>query len=361
MIPILYIKGSNISDVRLQKFLYFFQSKSFQVSFWGWDRLISEKETNIKNHNVNITYPLRGGGYGGRWLFLYYPLWMFIIFFKVLFSNKISSYNIICINFECGLPVYLASKIRNINYIYEIYDEFSISHRFPLFIRKVLTIIDRKIMESSKFVIHVDENRVSFDRCKYIVIENSPYDYYKGNIRNYDNIRHSFAIIGNISKSRGIDQIYLFAKEYPKIDFLLAGTFYDSQYKDKLLSLSNVRYYDRMPQDKLFYLLTSCCGIFSLYDPVLDINKLAASNKVYDAMMLGIPVITNPDVINSRFVQEQNVGVVLNYQYDESWSILADNSFVAKAKIIGENGRELYLKKYEFGEMVEHRLLSLLL
>lgn len=356
MKPILFIKGSNIDDVRLQKFIFYFQTQSIPIIFWGWDRLCNKN----KESDIDAVYPLRGGGYGGKWLFLYYPLWVIIIFFKAVLSKKILSYTIVCINFECGLPIYWASKFRKIDYIYEIYDEFSISHNFPSFIRKILTRIDRKIMKSSKLVIHVDDNRITYDKCKYLIIENSPYDFYEGKSRNYDNLRHFFAIIGNISKSRGIDQIYLFAKKYPQIDFLLAGTFYDTLYKEKLLSLQNVKYYDRMPQAKLFSLLTNCCGIFSLYDPVLDINKLAASNKVYDAMMLGIPVITNPDVVNSSFVKERNIGVLVNYKYDKSWSILANNNFIENAKIIGKNGRELYLKEYEFGKMLESRLLPLL-
>lgn len=68
-------------------------------------------------------------------------------------------------------------------------------------------------------------------------------------------------------------------------------------------------YYDRMPQAELFDKLIDCCGIFSLYDPKLEINRLAASNKVYDAMMLGIPVITNPEVTNSVLLK--NMGLAL--------------------------------------------------
>lgn len=35
---ILYIKGSPIDDVRIQKFISFFQSKCIDVYFWGWNR-----------------------------------------------------------------------------------------------------------------------------------------------------------------------------------------------------------------------------------------------------------------------------------------------------------------------------------
>lgn len=355
MKAILYIKGSSVKDVRIQKFITYFNSKSLDVYFWGWDRIKEDKF-----HDDNVSYLLRKGGYNNKYLFFYYPLWVIIVFFKLVFTSNLTKYNIIAINFECGLPVYLASKIKKIQYIYEIYDEFSISHNFPNLLKKVLEKLDHKVMRTASCVIHVDENRITYDQCNSIVIENSPYDYYENLERKYEDLVHAFAIIGNISRTRGIDQIYLFAKENPEIQFLLAGTFYDIYYKKLLLSLKNVAYYDRMSQLELFSKIEKCCGIFSLYDPALEINRLAASNKVYDAMMLGIPVITNPDVVNSKFVSSQNVGVIINYKYDKTWDILAKKTFVERAKVIGQNGRRLYLDRFRIEKMIEDRLIPLL-
>jgi hypothetical protein len=355
MKPILYIKGSTVNDVRLQKFISFFRSISILVMFWGWDRM-NEDNSNKEQ----IFYLLKRGGYNNKFLFLYYPLWMIIVFFKTLFFKKIKNYNIICINFECGLPVYLASHFRKIDYIYEVYDEFALSHNFPAFFKKILIKLDHKIIDKAKYIIHVDENRVSYQLSKSVVVENTPFDYYKDKKKDYGKIKHSFAIIGNISNTRGIDQIFLFARDNPHIDFILAGTFYDEKYKSVLLSLSNVRYYDRMPQNELFPLLEECCGIFSLYNPILEINRLAASNKVYDAMMLGIPVITNPEVVNSAFIKEKSVGIILNYNYDLSWHLLSRTDFIEKAIEIGRRGRQLYLEKYQFEKLIKNNLLNIL-
>lgn len=355
MKAILYIKGSSVKDVRIQKFVTYFESKALDVYFWGWDRIKEDKF-----HNDNVSYLLKNGGYNNVFLFFYYPLWIIIVFLKLVFTFDLTKYNIIAINLECGLPVYLASKVRKIQYIYEIYDEFSISHKFPNILKKILKKLDYKVMRAASCVIHVDENRIKYNKCNSIVIENSPYDYYENMECKYDDLMHSFAIIGNISRTRGIDQIYLFAKKNPEIQFILAGTFYDAYYKQLLLSLENVIYYDRMSQSELFPKIERCCGIFSLYNPILEINRLAASNKVYDAMMLGIPVITNPDVVNSKFVKSQNVGVIINYQYDKTWEILAENTFVERAKVIGENGRRLYLDRFKIEKMIEDRLIPLL-
>jgi hypothetical protein len=351
MKPILYIKGSSEKDVRLQKFIKFFSSKNIDVSFWGWNR------NRTRSDNSQINYILKGGGNGGKWLPFYYLLWMILLFLKLVFARKLSHYNIIAINFECGFPLFLVSKVRKFNFIYEVYDEFSISHNFPVWLKKYLVKVDHKIMKKAEFVIHVDNNRIRYNDCKSIVIENTPYDYFNGETRDYESITLKFAIIGLLSQLRGLEQIYLFALNNPQISFILAGVFYDSNFKNKLLALSNVESYEKMPQDVLFSKIKDCCGIFSLYDTILEINKLAASNKVYDAMMLGIPVITNPEVINSSFIIDNRVGVVVDFQYNSSWKILSDDGFISVAKELGKNGRRLFLKRYLFDDIVSKRLL----
>ena len=107
-------------------------------------------------------------------------------------------------------------------------------------------------------------------------------------------------------------------------------------------------------------MMTNCCAIFSLYDPSVEINRLAASNKVYDAMMFGIPVITNKEVINSGFIKEHHIGFVIDYDYNETWACLTNGDFLVNVQKMGSNGRDLYLNKYQFSELVKQRLLPVL-
>jgi hypothetical protein len=268
---------------------------------------------------------------------------------------------IIAIDFDSALPVYCASKFKKLEYIYEVYDDFALRYNFPSSVKKFVHKKDTKIMKNSKCVIHVDANRVSYKDCKWIIIENTPNDYWRGEVRPYDNLKHKFAIIGYFSDARGMEQIYKFAKENLDIQFLLVGRFTSDKMKEDFLVLPNVESHDLMPQMQLFDLMKNCCGIFSLYNPGLEINRYAASNKVYDAMMMGIPVITNKEVINSAFIKEMGFGLVVDYEYGDSWKQLTDDSFPESAKKFGVKGRELYLKEYRFDTLVENRFLPVLL
>ena len=354
---ILYIKGSSSEDVRLRKFLQYFTDKKFDVTFWGWKR----ESNNIDDeNNFNSKYLLVGGGFNNIKLFLFYPLWISVLFIKLLFVNKNKFNNIVAIDFESALPVYLVSKIRGIKYIYEIYDDFALRYRMHRTIKILIQRLDFMIMKGARFVIHVDKNRVFYDDIKTIIIENTPLDYYNGKERTYDNLEYKFAVVGYFSKVRGITEIYKFAANNPQIGFLVVGQFFDEQLKLKFKSLPNTEMHEFMLQHNLFNLMKNCCGIFSLYDPAIKINQLAASNKVYDAMMLGIPVITNKEVINSQFILEKKVGIVVNYNFDKTWDVLIEKGFVKTSIQLGRNGKKLYTDEFEFCSLVYNRMLPLL-
>jgi hypothetical protein len=121
----------------------------------------------------------------------------------------------------------------------------------------------------------------------------------------------------------------------------------------------NIKIYDYMPQYDLFNIVFECRGIFSLYDPTLEINRLAASNKLYDAMMLGIPVIVNNEILVSSFVKNNNIGFSIDYSFNDTWNILI-NSDLVDFQIKGINGRKLYLSLYEFNTQLSERLLPLI-
>lgn len=356
MKSIIYIKGSEVEDVRLQKFLNYFIKKGENLSFWGWSRM----KRKMEMAGVNTTCLLSGGGYGKRGkLFFYYFLWFFVVFFKCLRTN-LKDKIIIAIDFDSALPVYWASKLKKIDYIYEVYDDFSLRYRFPSFVKSFVHNKDVKIMRSAKCVIHVDSNRVLFKDCKWIVIENTPKDFFDGAFRNYDEIEYLFAVTGHFSNQRGLRSIYEFAKNIPQAKFLIVGNFQQKEDENDLCALPNVRHYGFMLQNELFAKMRSCCAIFSLYDPSVEINRLAASNKVYDAMMFGIPVITNKEVINSGFIKDNNIGFVVDYNYNETWDCLTNDHFMENVKEMGMNGRNMYLKQYQFEELVNQRLIPVL-
>ena len=72
-------------------------------------------------------------------------------------------------------------------------------------------------------------------------------------------------------------------------------------------------------------------------------------------MYLSIPVITNSEIYASSFVLKNEIGFVVNYDYDESWNILKESD-LNEFKRLGNNGYKLFKKEYSFEKKVDDLL-----
>lgn len=348
---ILFVFAATENGVRLQKFAKFLSAHSYKLKFIGWLRYKNQtrpKDTKFET----IDYLIKGGGEANKKLPGLYLCFLFKLFFKLLFRKNLSKELVFAINFESAYIVYLVSHFRKVTYVYDIWDEFAISHKFPSKVVNCLKKIDKRIRKKSAFYIHVDEKRLSsIESDNYIIVYNSPYDIY-GNAIHEVKYENAFAVTGWLNNIRGLDSIYKFASSNPQIQFVVAGEFIDSTIKDKYLALKNVQYYHFMPQNELFDKIKNCRGIFSLYDPSLEINRLAASNKLYDAMMLAVPSVVNSEIAAAKTVKDAQIGYLVNYVYDETWDQLSKFD-IDETTRLGQNGRKEYLSNYEFDAMMK--------
>lgn len=333
------------------------RAHGYITSYRGWPRTkaANTDKPEVFDYSKAI---LVGGGEANSKLPFIYPIFIIKLFFNLLFSKRLKDKLIYCINFETGFATWLTSYFRRVNYIYDIWDELAMSHNFPRCVVKALNYFDHRIRKRAHTYIHVDKSRYSnVDKGlnNSIILYNSPEDFYKNTIITKDYAK-CFAVTGWLNETRGLHSIYNFAKSHQDYKFIVAGKFHDKNIEALYLSLPNVTLYDFMPQAELFKKIENCSGIFSLYDPRIPINKLAASNKLYDAMMLAIPVIVNKGLVAAEFVEENNIGYVVDYDYNQSWEPIVKSSD-ADIKQMGMKGREIYLSRYEFSSMVDKILL----
>ena len=88
-----------------------------------------------------------------------------------------------------------------------------------------------------------------------------------------------------------------------------------------------------------------------LYDLQYTKNKLSSPNKIYEAMMCGIPLITNME--KELVGKELGCGILVDYnniaQIKEAIILLRDN--VQVRTNMGQNGRKAFLQKYNWSAM----------
>lgn len=350
---IIITKGDTCTDhVRVKKFIQYFDAKNIDVAFYCWLR---EKEKEVQY--TRETFIFKGGNYANKKLALLYPIWVVKLFFTLLFKVKNSKENIIfTIDFDSAISVYFFTLLKpKVRYIYDIHDDFALRYNFPRFIKNIISWFDNKVKKRAAKVIHVDKNRVRANDTNYEIIYNSQDDYYKeGEVKPVIKVLQKFAFTGLIGYTRGVESVYKFAKNNSTNTFVVAGKVIDD-YGKKFIELPNVEFLGYVSQDILFEKIKNCCGIFSLYDPSNEINVLAASNKLYDAIMLGVPVIINKGLQAENFIKTHNVGFIVNFDYDETWDKL-QNISVEDYNEIRVRGRKIYKKEYSFEKNITEKM-----
>ncbi len=343
---ILIIQNADpLSFVRTGRFYNFFKYHKYDTRFLGWERLKRISKDIYKD--TSIQYLMKDSS--RSFLFIYYIKWSFLLFFYLLKNRKKYDYFLV-INFETAISAYLASKFCKIDFIYDIWDDFDLRYKLPTFLKKIIYTIDSKIKRAALTTIHVDTSRVRKNDTKYIVIENSPIDIFTKPFT-LPKRKEYFVVSGLLTKERGDNEIISFIKSNPsiKFHFYISNTaLLNKKLLQTIQSLKNIQLFGYLPQSEFLKKIKDCSGIFCLHNPSLDIFKANSPNKLFDGMMLGIPIIVNKNNPIGDFVEKHKIGVTVNYTHDASWDIITSVTFKKNIDTYGNNGRKLYEKKYNF-------------
>ena len=124
--------------------------------------------------------------------------------------------------------------------------------------------------------------------------------------------------------------------------------------------LQNVKWHGRISYDKALELSAQADVLFATYDPSIPNHRYSSPNKLFEAMMLGKPIIvarnTNMDII----VSKHNCGIIVEYgdekELEEALLKLANDLELRKK--LGANARKAYETNYSW-DIMKSRLVEL--
>ncbi len=141
----------------------------------------------------------------------------------------------------------------------------------------------------------------------------------------------------------------------PNIRFLLAGNVYDAELLDRIRRGLNIEYKGWIQSKDALKLCYESDVIFTFYDPVSEINRKAASNKWFDAMMAGKPILVNEEVERSAWVVEQDIGYSCPYgdvkKLAEALQYIRSHPEEGLKK--GRKGRKLFELQYSWDNSMQ--------
>jgi len=324
--------------------------KRYSTSVLGWNReAVATKDIN--GYIVPLNLFGLGAPFGKPSLIPYYPLFWSWVFFKLLQTKP----NVVhAIDFDTLLPCYIYKLLFGKKLVYDVHDRFSgyvppnhttfyniINSAEELFSRKADVLITVSEKVQSTF-------RARPKHCE--IIMNVSEDYKLENPKSEDGVL-TLVYTGLISKDQGLDRILRGISGLTGIQLTLAGRVVDNKLLQQMLELPNVKYNGILKRNESLNLEASSDVMIVLYDLKYRKNQLSSPNKIFEAMMCGIPLITNmePDIVE----KEVQCGIIVDYdnidQIKQAIVLLRDNNELRIKQ--GKNGRKAFEEKYNWNNM----------
>lgn len=261
---------------------------------------------------------------------------------------------------DAGLPTLIACRLIKKPYVYHISDFFVESRSgIPLKLKNWVRKLEFTVINGSQATIICTEERkeqIKGSKPKALyVIHNSPVDFECQNVDvkiKSEKIRLIY--VGGLINVRFISELLECISKDENYELVLAGIGPLSSLAESYSKqFSNIEFLGKVSYEEAMQIYSSADIMFAIYDPTVPNHKFSAPNKVYEAMMLGKPIIVARDSGVDKIVSRENIGFVINYSKDDFKSILktiVDNP--SQLELYSKNSKNAY-EKYSWEAMKE--------
>ncbi len=367
---VVFLRANPIDpDPRVEKELNALLKAGIDCICVGWDRSEDHKtKTLIKDFgagsvHVNLIGIRSPFGAGAKNLF------RTLCFEKRVLSWLIKHKREYDIVHSCDLDTGLAAKAACLRtkkpYVYDIFDFFSDSRIMPKWLKKVAKTAEFSVIKSSRATIICTEQRTSQIEgsapVELIVIENTPAEVHipERNDRWENTIR--LAYVGILMEGRYIDRILDTVDEYGDLAIDVGGFGpLALEVEQRAKGNPRIRYLGKVPYETALETQKNSDVMFGLYDPSSINHKLAAPNKYYESLMLGVPLIAIKGTSVGDWVEEENTGISLEpgFTSSELHQALVNLANANQNGEISQRQFRLYHEKHSWSIM-ERRLQEL--
>ena len=344
-------------------------SKRYSAIFLGWNR--QGIPDNIKREMQKKTYEglrLRfisldiKAPFGRHLLRSYIPMIFYLpLFWSWIFANLVIHRPKVVHAFDLDtvFPCYIYKKLFRKKLVFHIIDRYAmtfIPKKFHV-LYSMINSFEEALSKRSDILITVSKNVMKSFRKKpstTSIILNCLEDHYL----NKDKTEDGTLILGYsgaISKGRGLEQISAALTNVDNVKLFLYGPVVDKELFDKITRLSNIEYkgFIRI-HDEYLNAIINTDVILAIYTAEIPSHHITMHNKTLEAMMGGIPIITN---LSPELVKELGFGIIVEYgntdQIRSAITTLRD--YPELCKRLGNNGRKAFMQKYNWAIM-ERRL-----
>ncbi|EZQ20346.1 hypothetical protein CF98_05385 [Halopseudomonas bauzanensis] len=296
-----------------------FLSRDYVVHLFGWERLNNElDQCRWGDERVKEVLILKGGGYVSRKARLMYPLWMMAVFIKTLRLGK--NKTLFCLGWETAFPALIASLFTKSKIIFDDADRFSMIVKLPKPFNSVLVSLEK--WASRKSFIHLIPGWTRYDwrNDKMLILRNSPNSEDFALAKKASPCRDAERLVvyinGWVGNTRGapifLKALNSISKQDARVVFHIAGRV-DSPEGQLLIEHEKSIFYGEVSQSKALEIYSISDVVLTYYDPAIEVNRHAESNKWGDCVFFETPFIVNSEVVTAEKFTSSGAAWKLKY------------------------------------------------
>jgi glycosyltransferase involved in cell wall biosynthesis len=288
-----------------------------RVAFLYWDRLSHAFLGDVPN-NVICKALMRGCGRRNLRVMVWLP-WFWLKAIVSLLSLKPRL--VYAHAFEAAVPAYIVHKLIDVEYIYHIHDNISISHNWWPIVRWIFESIDVVLIRGARNVVLPHSCRllpfyVPY-RDKIVILPNTTEHLVRSVTLDASPGRpFTVAAFGSLEETRGLELLLQATKDSSEIRVIAAGHVREKRLLELVMKAPNWDYRGLVPFVEVQDLYAKIDIVYLFYNPDLAINRIAVPIKLPEALSAGRPVLINKEVRVSDQIVQWGVGLSCEYSAD---------------------------------------------
>jgi len=298
-------------------------------------------------------------------LIAFFPLFWAWVFIKLAIQRPEIVH---ACDLDTLLPCYIYKKIFQKRLIFDVFDRYAMVF-VPAKFKRSFAIVNwlEELLSNKADALVIAGGQKVLDTFRKkprlcSVILNCPEDYTpdkkKELVTNSTKETLNLVYTGGIRRGRALEKIVAIIHSLNCVNLVIAGPVMDEELFAEIEHNPVIKYNGVFEPSEALALEKSSDVMIALYDSSVLWNRITLPNKLFEAMMCGIPIITN---IATEVVRETKCGVIVkNYDdVDEIRKAIISLRYDDELrKILGDNGRKAFVQKYNW-HIMENKLYDL--
>lgn len=351
-------------DPRVYKEAKSLVEHGFKVTVYAWDRECrypaNEVVEGIYVRRVHIW-----SKYGNLFLFVITaPIFWLLASLRIL-SRDVDIIH--CHDFDTVPVGVLVKALRHgVKLVYDAHEYYPSSVRttMPKIIWRIVKVLHEVLPRKSDIILIVNDHFKRFFKGykPTVTVINAPLSSVAHKARRKEK-KPFFRVFyyGGLSRNRGVMNLIVSIVDLPGVELIIAGK---GELEETIAMLSkkyrNLKYLGWITEEEISSLTSSSDLIPILYNPTIINNKWATPNKLFLAMVMGIPVIVCKGTLMEKIIKDERCGISVSYgdveEIKKTIMVLKDNRDLYYE--LSRNGKRAFSEKYSW-EIMEKRLVSL--